>query len=68
MSQLYHTSDHLFFSSPLSLFPFSEAFVSLATNDSYALGALALAKSLRDCGTSRRLALMVSGGVSEEMR
>ena len=45
-----------------------EAYVSLATNDSYAMGALALAKSIRDSGSSRRLGLMVSSGVSREMR
>ena len=42
--------------------------MSLVTNDSYSTGALALGKSLRDTRTSRRLALMVTSGVSEEMR
>lgn len=45
-----------------------EAFVSLATNDSYSRGALALGKSIQDTGSNKRLALMVSSGVSKEMR
>ena len=55
-----HLQDHTHFLSP-------EAFVSFVTNDSYACGALALAKSLRDNHTSRRLALMITNGVSQEM-
>ena len=42
--------------------------MSLATNDSYAMGALTLGKSIRDTGSSKRLALMISSGVSQEMR
>ena len=49
-------------------FPKIEAFVSLATNDSYSRGALALGKSIQDTGSNKRLALMVSSGVSKEMR
>ena len=46
----------------------AEAFVSLATNDSYSIGALTLGKSLRDSGSTRRLALMVTSGVTGDMR
>ncbi len=42
--------------------------MSLATNDSYATGALVLGKSIRDVGTSRKLALLITSGVSMEMR
>ncbi len=54
------------FSSFLSLL--AEAFVSLVTNDSYAAGAIALGKSLRDTHTQRRLTLLITDGVSQEMR
>lgn len=42
----------------------TEAWVTLATNDSYSMGALTLAASLRGAGTSRQLAVMVTQGVS----
>nr|KAG5693067.1 hypothetical protein BaRGS_028827 [Batillaria attramentaria]KAG5697984.1 hypothetical protein BaRGS_005802 [Batillaria attramentaria] len=45
-----------------------EAFVTLATNDTYALGCLVLANSLRRVGTSRQLVVMVTPGVSQSMR
>ena len=45
-----------------------EAFVSLATNDFYAKGALALGHSIRKTHTSRRLALLVTNSISPEMR
>lgn len=45
-----------------------EAFVSLATNDDYAKGALALGRSLRDANTSKTLVLLVSNGVSSHVR
>lgn len=45
-----------------------EAFVTLATNDTYALGCLVLGNSLRRVGTTRQLVVMVSEGVSESMR
>ena len=45
-----------------------EAYVSLTTNDDYATGALVLAKSLRNTQTTRKLVLMVTGGVSTEAR
>jgi glycogenin glucosyltransferase len=47
---------------------FLEAFVSLATNDFYAKGALALGHSIRQTHTSRRLALLVTNSISPEMR
>ena len=52
----------------ICLSPPIEAFVSLATNDSYATGALTLGRSIRDSGTCRKLALMITNGVSEDMR
>ena len=45
-----------------------EAFVTLATNDTYAVGALVLAHSLRNVGTTRRLAIMISMGVTQGVR
>lgn len=44
------------------------AFVSLATNDDYAMGALALGRSLRDAYTSKTLVLLVTNGVSSHAR
>ena len=46
----------------------AEAFVTLATNDSYAFGAATLAASLRRTGTSRHIVCMVTTGVSPLMR
>ncbi len=46
----------------------SEAFVTLATNDGYALGALVVAESLRKVGTQRRLVVMVSRSLSDLIR
>ncbi|CAF1571248.1 unnamed protein product [Rotaria sp. Silwood1] len=43
----------------------SEAFVTLATNDGYALGALVVAQSLRKVGTQRRLVVMISKNLSD---
>ncbi|CAF1593498.1 unnamed protein product [Rotaria sp. Silwood1] len=43
----------------------SEAFVTLATNDGYALGALVVAQSLRKVGTQRRLVIMISKNLSD---
>jgi len=45
-----------------------EAFVTLATNDSYALGALVLGNSLKVVGTTRCLAVMVTHDVQESLR
>lgn len=46
----------------------SEAFVTLATNDGYALGALVVAQSLRKVGTQRRLVVLVSKTLSDLLR
>lgn len=45
-----------------------EAYVSLVTNDNYALGALALGQSLRDTTTTRELSLLITDQVSHGMR
>jgi len=45
-----------------------QAFVTLATSDSYALGALVLGNSLKVVGTTRCLAVMITQGVSESLR
>ncbi|XP_066518522.1 glycogenin-1a [Hoplias malabaricus] len=45
-----------------------QAFVTLATNDSYAKGAMVLAQSLRSHGTSRKLAALIGPHVSEPSR
>lgn len=44
------------------------AWVTLATNDSYSLGALVLAHSLRRVGTKHELAVLITPGVTESMR
>ncbi|GJQ67512.1 hypothetical protein Trydic_g5144 [Trypoxylus dichotomus] len=44
------------------------AWVTLATNDSYSLGALVLAHSLKQAGTSHQLAVLVTPGVTNAMR
>lgn len=51
-----------------SLFPETEAFVTLATNDRYAYGALALGQSLRNSATTRQLAVLVTAQVTQAMR
>ncbi|CAF1430125.1 unnamed protein product [Rotaria magnacalcarata] len=43
----------------------SEAFVTLATTDGYALGALVVAQSLRKVGTQRSLVVMISNNLSD---
>ncbi|XP_071085670.1 glycogenin-1-like isoform X3 [Haliotis cracherodii] len=45
-----------------------EAFVTLATNDTYALGCLILGNSLRRVETTRKLVVMVTDGVTQSMR
>ena len=40
--------------------PSTQAWVTLATNDSYALGALVLASSLRRTNTARKIVVMVT--------
>ncbi|XP_037075235.1 LOW QUALITY PROTEIN: glycogenin-1-like [Pollicipes pollicipes] len=44
------------------------AWVTLATTDAYALGALVLAHSLRQAGTAHQVVIMVTPGVSQQMR
>ncbi|XP_014229689.1 glycogenin-1 isoform X2 [Trichogramma pretiosum] len=44
------------------------AWVTLATNDSYSLGALVLAHSLRRVGTPHDLVVLITPGVSQSMR
>lgn len=46
----------------------SEAFVTLATNDGYALGALVLAQSLRKVATTRRLVILITKTLSDLLR
>lgn len=46
----------------------AEAFVSLATNNDYGSGAYVLGKSLKNTNTTKRLALMVTNGISEAQR
>lgn len=45
-----------------------EAFVTLATNNNYAHGVLALGESLRRTGTTRDMVAMLTEGVTEDMR
>jgi glycogenin glucosyltransferase len=45
-----------------------ESYVTLATNDNYAIGALTLAASLRASHTRRQLTVLISWEVSEAMR
>jgi glycogenin glucosyltransferase len=46
----------------------AEAFVSLATNDGYAKGALVLGQSLRENKTSKKLVLMITNDVTQATR
>ena len=46
----------------------TDAYVSLATDDNYAIGALALGQSLRKTGTTRKLALIISDRLTLQMR
>ena len=46
----------------------NQAFVSLATNNGYALGALVLGHSLRSVNTNRQLALMITREVDPQVR
>ncbi|XP_033207864.1 titin isoform X3 [Belonocnema kinseyi] len=51
------------------LFPvYGFAWVTLATNDSYSLGALVLANSLRRAGTPHDLVVLITPGVTDAMR
>ena len=51
-----------------SLIALAEAFVSLATNDGYAKGALVLGQSLRENKTSKKLVLMITNDVTQATR
>jgi hypothetical protein len=42
--------------------------VTLATSDSYALGALVLSSSLKRVNATRQLVVMVTTGVTQQMR
>ncbi|CAH1256437.1 unnamed protein product [Diabrotica balteata] len=44
------------------------AWVTLATNDSYSLGSLVLAHSLKQVGTKQQLAVLITPGVTNSMR
>lgn len=44
------------------------AWVTLATNDSYSLGALVVGNSLKKVGTQHQLAVLITPGVTEAMR
>jgi len=46
----------------------SEAFVTLATNDQYALGAMVWAASLRQVATQKQIVILITKGVSESIR
>lgn len=45
-----------------------QAWVTLATNDSYALGGLVLANSLKRAKTTRKIVIMISNGVTDAMK
>lgn len=45
-----------------------EAFVTLATTDNYAIGAITLAQSLKSVNTNRQLCIMISKDIGESMR
>lgn len=45
-----------------------QAFVTCATNDTYALGALVLAQSLRNVQTTRKLAAIITPQVSDKIK
>jgi glycogenin glucosyltransferase len=46
----------------------SQSWVTLATNDSYALGALVLAHSLKRVATTRRMTILVANAVTPPIR
>jgi glycogenin glucosyltransferase len=45
-----------------------EAYVTLATTDNYAIGALTLAQSLKASNTNRALCIMITKDLSESIR
>lgn len=46
----------------------NESFVTLATNDSYSLGALTLAESLKNANTTRQLTVLITNEVSSNLQ
>lgn len=46
----------------------TEAYVTLATNDTYAIGALVLAASLKRVNSTRQRAILITPEVSSKMR
>ncbi|CAG2167302.1 unnamed protein product [Oppiella nova] len=46
----------------------SEAFVTLVTNDTYSMGALVLAHSLRETNTRAQLVVLITPGVTDHMK
>lgn len=46
----------------------NESFVTLATNDSYSIGALTLAQSLRNANTNRQLTVLITNSVSNAVQ
>lgn len=46
----------------------NEAFVTLATNDAYVIGCLVLGEALRSVGTKKKLAVMITDGISASLR
>lgn len=46
----------------------NESFVTLATNDTYVLGALTLAQSLRNANTKRSLSVLITSAVSTNLQ
>lgn len=46
----------------------NEAYVTLATTDNYAIGALTLAQSLKAVNTNRSLCIMITKEISESLR
>lgn len=55
-------------SQSLSVGEAGEAFVTLVTSDSYCMGAVVVARSLRRHGTTRSIVVMVTPNVSEQSR
>lgn len=46
----------------------NESFVTLATNENYALGALTLGKSLRNSNTNRKLTVLITSDLSSALQ
>ena len=45
-----------------------ESFVTLLTNDGYAIGAIVLARSIRESGSSKAISVLVTDNVSKRVR